>query len=184
MLSKALAWKYVLPLLVVVGLVGGASGAAIVHFAFDHEAGLTRGSIVRLGPPERLSTNPFCIEAQHVCVVQLDDEEVIALYTYDPHPFFRSRNCSVRWLPDFSYEDPETGQESKGWFRGDCSGSTFRLNGERIFGPSPRDLDRFDIKVLQQEPLAGYLEVDTTHLICGRDRSDVNLVCDFAPLPQ
>ena len=186
MLSTMLAWKYVLPLLFAVALLGGVIGGAAVHYAFeDDKAEFGHGSIVHLGSPENLYGNPFCIEAQHLCIAQLEGGQILALYMYDTHAFFRSQSCSVTWRPDMSFTDPATGEETKGWFRSGCSGSTFRLDGERIFGPSSRDLDRFNVRVLgPNDPLAGYLEVDTRHLICGRDRSDVNSDCDFAPLPQ
>jgi hypothetical protein len=206
MLSKTLAWKYVLPLLLVVSVAGGVVGGSAAYFLTRDEGadsfvyyitqdnsvssepngdGLARGGIVHLGPAESLYGNPFCIEAQHFCIVQLSDGQILALYTYDTHPLFRSQDCAVHWLPDLSFEDPDTGQETQGWFRADCSGSTFRLDGERVFGPSSRDLDQFKATVLGLDgPLSGYIEVDTTHLLCGEDHGGGNAACDFAPLPQ
>ena len=186
MLSTALSWKYVLPLFFAVSLAGGIIGDAVVHYVFeDDEPMLERGSIVHLGPPESLYGNPFCIEAQHLCIAQLEGGQILALYMYDTHALFRSQSCSVTWRPDMSFTDPATGKETKGWFRSGCSGSTFGLDGERVFGPASRDLDRFDVRVLGGDDLlGGYLEVDTRHLICGQDRSDVNSGCDLAPLPR
>jgi hypothetical protein len=185
MLTKSLDWKYVLPLLFAMALIGGVIGGVVVHYAFDDDVGLTRGSVIHLGPPTSLSSNPFCIETQHLCVAQLDSGEIRAFYMYDTHDFSRGEDCAVSWLPDFSFPDPDTDQETTGWFRSGCSGATFRLNGERVFGPAPRDLDRFEIKVLGPDgPLAGYLEVDTTHLICGGNRAGEDVGCPFAPLPQ
>jgi hypothetical protein len=185
MLSKTLAWKYVLPLLFVMALAGGVIGGLVAELASeDNEPGLTRGGVIVLGPPDTLYGNPFCIEAQHVCVSQLGDGKIVALYMYDTHPLFRGQDCSVYWEPELKWQDSETGAETDGWFRGDCSGSVFRLNGERIFGPSSRDLDRFDIALVGPGELEGYLEVDTRYLTCGHDHGGDNPGCDFAPLPQ
>jgi hypothetical protein len=47
----------------------------------------------------------------------------------------------VRWRPEFSWEG------SQGWFRTPGSGSTFSMEGTRVFGPAPRDLDRFGLRI-------------------------------------
>ncbi len=94
MLSRTVSLKYLLPLLVVAAILGGIVGGLVVYVATkDNGSGLMRGGIVKLGPPSSLSTNPFCVEAQHFCIVQLD-HGIVALYTYDTHPYFRSEDCS------------------------------------------------------------------------------------------
>ena len=185
MLSRTPSLKFVLPLLGVVAIVGGIVGGLVVLVGTEgNSSGLMRGGIVELGPASRLGTNPFCVDAQHFCVVQLD-HGIIALYTYDTNPLFRSEDCAVRWLPDFEFTDPATGQQSKGWFRSGCSGATFRVNGELVFGPAPRDLDKFRVTVLaSDDPTQRYIEVDTRHLFCGQSRDGAEQHCDFAPLPQ
>ncbi|HEX5368076.1 MAG TPA: hypothetical protein VFY10_01535 [Dehalococcoidia bacterium] len=187
MLPKtSIALRYLLPLIGTVAILGGIIGGLVVYVATkDNGSGLMRGGIVKLGPPSSLGSNPFCIEAQHFCIVQLD-HGIVALYTYDTHPYFRSEDCSVKWLPDFEFTDPDTGQQSKGWFRSGCSGATFKINGELVFGPAPRNLDQFRLTVhTGSNPALSYIEVDTSHLFCGQshDGSDAQ-TCDFAPLPQ
>ena len=113
------------------------------------------------------------------------DHGIVALYTYDTNPFFRSEDCAVQWRPDFEFTDPATGQQSKGWFRSGCSGATFRVNGEFVFGPAPRDLDQFRVTVrASDDPTQRYIEVDTRHLFCGQEHDGAKPRCDFAPLPQ
>lgn len=69
-------------------------------------------------------------------VVRLDDGGVRALYAKDPH-----LGCWVPWRPDFEFEG------RRGWFRNPCHGETYDITGRRIPGPSPRDLDRFPVRV-------------------------------------
>lgn len=47
----------------------------------------------------------------------------------------------VAWLPDFFWE----GQ--RGWFHEPCHGDTYALDGSRIFGPAPRGLDGFEVRI-------------------------------------
>lgn len=61
----------------------------------------------------------------------------------------------VPWLPDFSYEG------EFGWFREVC-GSTWAMDGTRVFGPAPRDLDRFHLEIRD-----GRVVVDLTRVTPG-----------------
>lgn len=70
-------------------------------------------------------------------VVRLVDGEFLALYPFDPH-----RGCPVAWRPDFEWEG------RTGWFRNPCHGEIYFIDGTRAFGPSPRDLDRFPVAVV------------------------------------
>lgn len=91
------------------------------------------------------------------------------------------------WLPEFSFVDPVTGEDKQGWFRSGCSGTTYRMSGERVFGPGQRDMDRFPLEIRQLEDGdAGRVEViqvDTRQLICARSAS-ASSSCERAPLPQ
>ena len=84
-------------------------------------------------------------------LVRLDEETFIALSWIDPH-----LGCTVPWRPDFSWEG------TLGWFRNPCHGETYNRAGLRVFGPSPRDLDRFVISIED-----GRIIVDTRHYVCG-----------------
>jgi Rieske Fe-S protein len=55
--------------------------------------------------------------------------------------------CSVPWRESFLFIDPRDGVSKAGWFRDPCHGSTWDVNGVRVFGPAPRDLDRFPVEV-------------------------------------
>ena len=54
----------------------------------------------------------------------------------DPH-----LGCAVPYRPDFVWDG------RPGWFRNPCHGETFDMAGQRVFGPSPRGLDRIAIEV-------------------------------------
>jgi nitrite reductase/ring-hydroxylating ferredoxin subunit len=89
-----------------------------------------RGGVPVLSPDGRVHTN----EAFHV--VRFKDGEIRALSSKDPH-----LGCAVPWRPDFEW-DGETG-----FFRNPCHGETFDMAGNRVFGPSPRGLDRFGVEI-------------------------------------
>ncbi len=73
-------------------------------------------------------------------VVHLEDGTILALSARDSHP---ARHCTVPWRPDFKFDD----EPGTGWFRDPCSGSTYELTGCRVFGPSPRGLDGYPVRV-------------------------------------
>ncbi len=76
-----------------------------------------------------------------------NDRVMIALARYEDGTFgaFLSRDprngCTMPWRPNFSFEG------SLGWFRDPCHGSTYDRHGQRVFGPSPRNMDYFDVEV-------------------------------------
>ncbi len=64
---------------------------------------------------------------------------LVALFWKCPH-----LGCTVPWVPDFA--GSEVGFPGvSGWFRCPCHGSTFSQAGVRVFGPSPRSMDTFQI---------------------------------------
>jgi hypothetical protein len=69
------------------------------------------------------------------------EDRFLALNYKDP------RGCTIPWRPDFSFTDPRTDVASKGWFRDPCGGSTYDIEGHRVFGPSPRDLDQYPVVI-------------------------------------
>lgn len=95
------------------------------------------------------------VAGEVVYVVRLESGEFRALLSKSPH-----RGCTVLWDADF--ETWIGGERVKGAFRDPCSGSLFDITGRRVFGPSPRDLDRFPVAVRD-----GLVIVDTGILIEG-----------------
>ena len=69
-------------------------------------------------------------------IVRLEDGELLALLDKDPH-----LGCAVLYRPDFVFGD------RAGWFRNPCHGETYDMAGQRVFGPSPRGLDRLAVEV-------------------------------------
>ena len=45
------------------------------------------------------------------------------------------------YRPDFVWDG------RPGWFRNPCHGETYDMAGQRVFGPSPRDLDRLALEI-------------------------------------
>ncbi len=103
---------------------------------------------------------PWCNEGGSICVTAESLAAGYALYTLEPHEHFRANGCHARWLPDFDLT--QVGNEGTGAFRSPCSGATFDRLGLRLFGPSPRALDRY---AAEGEP--GSFEIDLTRLIRG-----------------
>lgn len=97
-----------------------------------------------VGDPVRNAENNFYI-------VKLEPGEFLALYQKDPH-----LGCTVEWRADFEF------QGTMGWFRNPCHGETYDIEGNTVFGPQPRGLDRFPVEVA-----GGQVRVDTSRLICG-----------------
>jgi nitrite reductase/ring-hydroxylating ferredoxin subunit len=68
--------------------------------------------------------------------VRLDSGDFLALSARDAHS-----DCWVPWRPEVEFEG------RVGWFRDPCHGSTYDGEGVRVFGPAPRDLDRYPVEV-------------------------------------
>ncbi|MGE3961358.1 MAG: hypothetical protein AB7F65_06705 [Dehalococcoidia bacterium] len=169
-----------------IAFLGGIVGAILTFVMLDPDgeggAG-DRGTILRISAePESLfwapDVNMWCSNHHRFCIPRFEDPaEARALYLGDPHEHFRRIGCFVDWRPDFDlsqYQELTDAERAGGAFRGGCSGSTFLPDGTRVFGPSPRNLDEFPVRVrtetveLSDGPQeVRYLEVDTTRLICG-----------------
>ncbi len=91
-------------------------------------------------------------------LVRLSEEEFVALSSRDSH----LRKCVVNWEPDLVWP-PRSGDGSLGWFRAYCSGTVFDKTGQREFGPSPRDLDRYSVAIVGDRVL-----VNTGLFLCGQ----------------
>ncbi len=79
-------------------------------------------------------------------LVRQPDDSFVAFSAKDSY-----RGCTVAWRPDFGFEDPRDGMWKTGWFRDPCHGSVYDPDGTKVFGPSPRDLDRYPVEVIGQE---------------------------------
>jgi len=76
----------------------------------------------------------------------------LALWQKCPH-----LGCTVPWRAEFDFEGV------KGWFRCPCHGSTYTRAGVRVFGPAPRPMDTFELKVNGD----GSIDVDTSKITPG-----------------
>ncbi|PKN81279.1 MAG: hypothetical protein CVU47_07455 [Chloroflexi bacterium HGW-Chloroflexi-9] len=92
------------------------------------------------------------IETLRLWIVHLGDGRLLALVGRSPH-----RGCTLPWRPTYTYEGIQ------GWFRDPCTGSTFTRDGTRVFGPSPRDMDRVAIDL----GVDGRVTLDVSRVIPG-----------------
>jgi cytochrome b6-f complex iron-sulfur subunit len=92
----------------------------------------------------------------------------LALYWKCPH-----LGCTVPYRDTFSFPDPATGQEKRGWFRCPCHGSTYNDAGVRVFGPAPRSMDRMELTIAN-----GRISVNTGAITKGTPDN-----ADFAVQP-
>jgi cytochrome b6-f complex iron-sulfur subunit len=83
----------------------------------------------------------------------------LALWHKCPH-----LGCTVPWRDDFSFIDPNTGQNRAGWFRCPCHGSTYTDAGVRVYGPAPRSMDHFDLTI---DPASKRISVNTGKVTKG-----------------
>ncbi len=93
-------------------------------------------------------------------VVRLESGEFLALYERDPH-----LGCTVLWAAHFEF------QGRVGWFRNPCHSETYDVEGNAVFGPQPRGMDRFHVEISGDR-----VRVDTNRLICG-PRAPEGTVC-------
>ena len=96
-------------------------------------------------------------------LVNLTEEQggpgLLALWWKCPH-----LGCTVPWKETFVWPDPVTGQDTRGWFRCPCHGSTYTDAGVRVFGPAPRSLDRMELSV---DPDTKQISVNTGKITKG-----------------
>ncbi len=164
--------RTVIILLAAVAIAGGAVGSTITLVVRGEEDGAgSRGELVHVRPlvaPGELMRTPFCVAVQHFCITEPQEGQFLALYTADPH--LREQGCTVHWDGAAQQEvGPNVQSQTTvvGIFIGDCTASRFDISGKRLFGPAPRDLDRFPIA-----STADGLVVNTKTLICGEVRLD------------
>jgi len=90
-------------------------------------------------------------------LVNLTEEQggpgYLALWWKCPH-----LGCTVPWREGFSWPNPATGTNTRGWFRCPCHGSTYDHAGVRVYGPAPRSMDRMEVTI---DPATGRIDVNT-----------------------
>jgi Rieske Fe-S protein len=120
-------------LIVVVGIAAWPTGPKV-----DQVTGVQWVSVARADDLQ--PDQPVHVFAQKLWLVKLGSGEIVALSHRDP-----GRGCTVPFRPDFVYNGV------KGWFRDPCYGSTYDLNGYKAYGPSPRGLDQYEVRISSGE---------------------------------
>jgi nitrite reductase/ring-hydroxylating ferredoxin subunit len=128
-LAIALVFAGVVALIVVAAIAAYPTGSKVDQVTGPHWVTVARADDLQVD-------QPLHIFEQKLWLVKLDSGEVLALSHKDPR-----RGCTVPWRPDFVFSG------IKGWFRDPCYGSTYDLNGHKVFGPSPRGLDQYQVQV-------------------------------------
>jgi len=109
---------------------------------------------------------PVTIPEGKFHLIKQKDGSFIALYWRSPF-----RGCTIPWREGFQFRDPQTGIDSRGWFRDPCHGATFDANGTLVFGPSPRNMDRFPVEVVGDDV---YVLASEQNIIRGAARDFIN----------
>jgi hypothetical protein len=132
--------------LVLIGMlaVGGVILATVWPTA-GHVDQATQGQWVSVANRDDLQVDEPVRSIEHrLWLVKLNTGEVIALSTQSTR-VTRDGACTVPWRPDFRFEGVT------GWFRDPCSGTTWDINGHRAFGPAPRGLDQYEVRIVNKE---------------------------------
>lgn len=125
-----------------------ASVGSIIDFLYPRGV-VGFGGIV--SAPGTVETYPpgskTAIPAGKFWLVSLTEQQggpgFLALYWKCPH-----LGCTVPWRPTFVWPDPDAGgQDTTGWFRCPCHGSTYNNAGVRVFGPAPRSMDHMKVTI-------------------------------------
>lgn len=124
----------------------------------------SRASIGVPFDPAGPMAQPFLVGDLQGWVVQLPGEEIRVFSARDP------RGCylAFRLREYFAGTHFEIPEGHSGLFRDSCFGSIFLLTGERIFGPSPRGMDSFEVRAVRE---GGFVIVDMSRVrlgLCGR----------------
>jgi plastocyanin len=163
-----------LPILLAGVIVGVLAMAAVWMLRTRDDA---PGRVVEAGPPEAYRhREPILFALDDFYLMSLEGGEFVALYAYPPGYFGHVRGCRIRWEPDATYQGYHAGTgatpapvsqqtlvEATGlWVEG-CGGSKWDASGRRLFGPAPRDLDRFPVNLTAE----GNIRIDTRRLQCS-----------------
>ena len=123
--------------LVLVGML--AVGGAALTTAWPtgvHVDQIEHAHWVRLAGVDELEVDhPVRKIEQRLWLVKLRDGSAIALSQKSTH-----LGCTVPWREEFVFDG------KTGWFRDPCSGTTWDINGFKVFGPAPRGLDQYPVR--------------------------------------
>ena len=112
-----------------------------------------RSSSVDLGAAEDLKVGEARWYAEHQLYLARDDTAVMAFAQQSP-----KQGCRLALADDSNTSDAQLRDGAV--FSDPCHGATFALDGTHLFGPSPRDLDRYRVEIR-----SGRIIVDTTRLL-------------------
>jgi cytochrome b6-f complex iron-sulfur subunit len=120
-----------------------------------------------VSPPGTIDTYPpgskTAIAAGKFWLVNLTEEQggpgFLALWWKCPH-----LGCTVPWRESFVFPEPTSGENTRGWFRCPCHGSTYNSAGVRVFGPAPRSMDHMAVTI---DPSNGRISVNTGAITKG-----------------
>ena len=130
------------------GLGAGLLGIAGSMVDMLYPRGITGfGGVVSAGTLEQFPPGTKTqVPEGRFWVVNLTAEQggpgFLALWWKCPH-----LGCTVPWRSDFTFADPATGSDKRGWFRCPCHGSTYNDAGVRVYGPAPRSMDHFEVTI-------------------------------------
>jgi cytochrome b6-f complex iron-sulfur subunit len=144
-------------------------GAGLLAFAgmlvdMLYPRGITGfGSVVSAGSVDQFPPGSKTQNAEgKFWLVNLTEEQggpgFLALWWKCPH-----LGCTVPYRDTFSFPDPATGQDKRGWFRCPCHGPTYNDAGVRVFGPAPRSMDRMALTI----DASGRISVNTGSIAKG-----------------
>ncbi len=138
-----------------VALLSGGALFVALAFVFVWPSAESKDGRFDLGPVDDYAFGSVnTVDEGKFHVVRLSEDTFIALSWVDPH-----LGCTVPWRPDFVWGSNGGRQ---GWFRNPCHGETYDSTGHRVFGPSPRDLDRYLVAIVN-----GRVIVETDRYVCG-----------------
>jgi len=157
--AKEVSRRGILRLTFWTGFLGSLGALAGVMIDNLYPRGITGfGSVIIAGTVDQFPPGTkTSVQSGKFWLVNLTEEQggpgLLALWWKCPH-----LGCTVPWRDNFTFPDPATGAEKRGWFRCPCHGSTYTDAGVRVFGPAPRSLDRFPITI---DPSTKVISVDT-----------------------
>ena len=163
--------RYAVPVIAVAAL--GISIAALV-IALTRPDRTEPGRRVDVGLSSDFALNqPVLFEKDHFYVVKVTNAgggsaTVHAFYSVVPGFFGLEHGCEVRWHPDGTWTDND-GAVHHGIFSDGCGGSRFTIDGKRLFGPAPTDLDQFYVHYAPTG--RDDIIVDTRFLMCTVEAS-------------
>ncbi|MAG35967.1 MAG: cytochrome B6 [Dehalococcoidia bacterium] len=118
-----------------VGLLTLQSLVAFVVFFWPRKRG-TFGSVVSMGNVDNYEVDSVTYKIDGKFYLVRLAEGFIALWQKCPH-----LGCTVPWRENFTFG------ESTGLFRCPCHNSTYLRNGQIVFGPAPRPMDRMGVQI-------------------------------------